>query len=845
MRHLIATLLVSTVLVLTSCGGSPEPIALRLVDLFEAATVEGTVATDAGEPTEWRFDGEGTIALPEAVEAAENDEEVEGEEEEPEDRSATFGWAALNDIEGFDVVDGRLVGTTGELPLLHAVRPDDLLDENDLLHAVEITMRVSAGSRVGITFNGARQLNEERILRTVRNATEPPLHAELEPGDEFYTYRLENPGRSFSVGGLRNILVEPTDAPDATFAIESVRLIMRKEHLHSIASGPGWHGLGEIYRETIVSRAPERVTLDLTLPSNPWLELAVGTVEDHPVTFDVAIDTGSGDTALWRRTVTLPRRWETQRIELAEYAGQQVTLALSLEGAEDGLVGFWGTPVVRNAGARPPRGDKAKTEARAALADGGSRTPQGVIVFLADTLRRDHLDMYGHNRPTAPRLSSLATEGVRFADAISPATWTKVAVPSLLSSVYPASHGIVGMADRLPSSATTIAEAFRGAGYATFATSSVSFTGKLSNVHQGVEVLHERASIDNGDLGHSRAKTARTYVDRFLTWLDDHHDVPFFAFIHVFDPHDPFEPYPPYDLMWASATGKEEHDADLELVEDSLGDDRRVADGNRFGPERFPNREELEAAGVDPDAYNAHQLDWYDGSIRGFDAEIARLMEGLEQRGVAGDTLLAFVSDHGEEFMDHGWGWHGNTVYGESINVPLVLRWPGVLPAGLVVDPTVESLSLMPTLLELSGIPVPETAQGQSLLPLVVSPADPTSLGWINRPAFSERKRISSNRERADYDVDQYSVVSDGWKLVRNVDPPEWMPEFELYNHAADPLNHDEVAADHPDIVERLTEELAGRLRYAEARKLPTDADASEGLSPAELRRLRSLGYIR
>ena len=71
------------------------------------------------------------------------------------------------------------------------------------------------------------------------------------------------------------------------------------------------------------------------------------------------------------------------------------------------------------------------------------------------------------------------------------------------------------------------------------------------------------------------------------------------------------------------------------------------------------------------------------------------------------------------------------------------------------------------------------------------------------------------------------------------------MPEFELYNHAADPLNHDEVAADHPDIVERLTEELAGRLRYAEARKLPTDADASDGLSPAELRRLRSLGYIR
>ena len=846
MRHLASSLVVTTAVMLSSCGGSPEPFALRLVDLFETATVEGTVAIDPVDATEWRFDGEGTIPLPEPPEEDENDDEGEDDEqEEPPDLAPTFGWAALNDIEGFEVVDGRLVGTTGELPVLHAVRPEDLLDENDLLHAVEITMQVSAGTEIGITFNGGRQLNEERTLRNIRNAPEPPLHTELEPGDEFHTYRLENPGRSFTVGGLRNILIEPTDATNATFAIESVRLIMRREHLRTIASGPGWQGLGEIYRETIVSRAPERVTLDLTLPAQPWLELAVGTVEDHPVTFNVAIDTPSGDAPLWRRTVTLPRRWETQRIDLADYAGQQVTLALSLEGDEDGLVGFWGTPVVRNSGAHVPPTDGATSEARAELADGGASTPQGMIVFLGDTLRRDHLDAWGHDRSTAPTLTALAAEGVRFADAISPATWTKVAVPSLLSSVYPASHGIVGMADRLSSSATTLAEAFRAAGYATFATSSVSFTGKLSNVHQGVEVLHERASIDNDDLGHSGAKTARTYVDRFLTWLDDHHDVPFFAFIHVFDPHDPFEPYPPYDLLWASPTGQEEHEARLEQVGESLGDDRRVGDGNRFGPERFPNREELEAAGVDPEVYAAHQLDWYDGSIRGMDAEIARLMEGLAQRGVADDTLLAFVSDHGEEFLDHGWGWHGNTVYGEAINVPLMLHWPGVLPAGMVVDATVESLSLMPTLLELSGIPVPETVQGQSLLPLVARPSDPTAFGWVERPAFSERKRIASKRDRADYDVDQYSVVSNGWKLVQNVDPPEGMPEFELYNHADDPLNHKEVAASHPDIVERLTEALAGRLRYAEARKLPTDEDAAEELSPAELRRLRSLGYIR
>ena len=817
-----------------SCGGAPEPVALRLLDLFDAATIEQTVEVEPLERTEWRFDGEGTIAAPEPPE----DEE---EAEDFEDRTATVGWAAYHDVEGLEVRDGLLVGTAGELPLLHAARPEEL-DESDLLHAVEITMRVSAGTRVGVTFNGARELDEERVLRGIRRAPTPALFAELEPGDDVQTYTLQDVARSFSIAGIRHLLVQPTDEEGATFEIESVRLIPRTEHLRSVTSGPGWQGLGEVYRETIVSRAPERITIELDLPDRPWLDIAVGTIEADPVTFNVAID-GAG---IWRRTVTLPHRWETRRLDLGDHAGRTVTLEMALEGPEDGLLGFWGTPVVRNGGAPPARSVEEPAAARAALADGGSAAPQGVIVFLGDTLRRDHLDAYGYGRETAPVLSRLASEGVLFRDAISQGTWTKVSVPSILTSLYPASTGVVAIPDRVPSAATTLAEAYRSAGYATFQTSSVQFTGKLTNLHQGVEVLHERASVDNDDLGHSSAKTARTFVDRFLTWLDDHHDVPFYAFIHVFDPHSPFEPYPPYDLMWASPTGKEEHEARLEQVQETFGDDIRIGDGNRVGPELFPNREDLETSGIDPDVFVAHELDWYDGSIRGMDAEIARLMEGLEERGVAGDTLFAFTSDHGEEFLEHGWHWHGNTVYGEILNVPLMLRWEGVLPSGVVVDETVESIDLMPTLLELSGIAAPEEAQGRSLLPLVVDPDDPEALGWVRRPAFSERKRMPSREERSNpEDVDQYSVVWDGWKLVRNLDPPEGRAEYELYSHEDDPINLDDVSADHPEIVEELKEQLAARLRYAEARKLASDEDAADDLSPEELQRLRRLGYIR
>ena len=819
-----------------SCGSAPDPVALRLLDLFDAATVEQTVEVEPLEPTAWRFDGEGTIAAPEPPEDSDD-----AEAEEFDDRTATVGWAAYHEIEGLEVRDGLLVGTAGELPLLHAARPEEV-DERDLLHAVEITMRVSAGTQVGLTFNGARELNEERLLRGIRRAPTPALFAELEPGDEMQTYTLQDVARSFSIAGIRHLLLQPTDEPGATFEIESVRLIPLTEHLRSVASGPGWQGLGEVYRETIVSRSPERITIDLDLPERPWLDIAVGTIEAAPVTFNVTID----ETRIWRRTVTLPRRWETRRLDLADYAGRTVTLALSLDGPEDGLLGFWGTPVVRNGGAPPTRDAGEPSAARAALDDGGSAAPRGVIVFLGDTLRRDHLDAYGYERETAPVLTRLASEGVLFRDAISQGTWTKVSVPSILSSLYPASTGIVGIPDRLPSAATTLAEAFRGAGYATFQTSSVQFTGKLTNLHQGVEVLHERASVDNDGLGHSSAKTARTFVDRFLTWLDDHHDVPFYAFIHVFDPHSPFEPYPPYDLTWASPTGKEEHEARIEQVAEAFGDDIRIGDGNRVGPERFPNREDLDVAGIDPDVHVAHELDWYDGSIRGMDAEIARLMEGLEERGVAGDTLLAFISDHGEEFLEHGWHWHGNTVYGEILNVPLMLRWEGVLPGGVVVDETVESIDLMPTLLELSGIAAPEEVQGRSLLPLVVSGDDPEALGWVRRPAFSERKRMPSRDERSNpEDVDQYSVVWEGWKLVRNVEPPEGRNEYELYSHETDPLNRNDVAADNPDVVERLREQLTARLRYAEARKLASDEDAADALSPEELQRLRRLGYIR
>jgi arylsulfatase A-like enzyme len=235
--------------------------------------------------------------------------------------------------------------------------------------------------------------------------------------------------------------------------------------------------------------------------------------------------------------------------------------------------------------------------------------------------------------------------------------------------------------------------------------------------------------------------------------------------------------------------------------------------------------------------------DWYDGSIRAMDSEIARLMEGLEQLGLADETLFAFISDHGEEFLEHGYSFHGNSVYGEMMNVPLILWWPGVLPAGTVVEQTTESLDMMPTLLELAGVAPPETAQGQSLLPLIVDPESWSGFGAIRRAAFSERVRIPSIRDMGNA-YDSYAIVLDGWKLVQHVGAPESKPEYELFDHERDPLNMNDVADEHPEIVTRLAGELETWREYALSLRPPPDSEAIQGLSAEEIARLRSLGYI-
>ena len=785
-------------LFVAACGGGGQPAVptQNLVDFFDHPDTEviDSPQITAQPRALWRF-GDAAVDNP------------------------LRGWTAEGGVADLRATSGGLRGvSTSDRPILH-VEWEDSGDLDDRLRSVEVELRATGGTNLEVELRDADDELEDL------STGDWDLSTPIIPGDDSRTYTITNDG-NIDASDIRHVFIRPTDAEGVEFSIASVRLLFDREYLVETPSGVGWHGLAEIYRESLVAKAPETIRIPLTLPERPWLDVSIGTFEEGAVTFTVTVTPADGSQApLLARTVTTPERWHAAPLELDAFAGQSVTLSLSLDSARAGAIGLWGSPVVRSHGSAPP-GQAATLS---------STAPQGVILIMADTIRSDHLAAYGYGRETTPALSRLASEGSLFLDAISQATWTKVSTPSILTSLYPASHTVKDVPDRLPSSATTIAEVFRAAGYATISFSSVTFSGQSTNLHQGFEVVHEAGSRT----GDKRGKSAREYVDRLIPWLQAHRDVPFFAFVHVFDPHSPFEPRPPYDTMWADPAKRERHLEQLATVREQMANSFLASQG-------MPNREELAAAGVDEDEFISYHHDWYDGSIRGMDTEIGRILEQLQQLGLTDRTLVAFVGDHGEEFLEHGRTWHGQSVYGELTNVPLVLRQPGVIPAGRRVTETVRTIDLMPTILALSGLPIPEAAQGQTLTPLLAASSSSTGpSGWVNRPAVSEEHARLGAFE--DDQHESFALVLDGWRLIHNakVAEDDTGPEFELYHHETDPLSLDDVAEQNPDLVEHLGKELERWRQRADVARLQSDEELSSTLSADELKRLRSLGYLR
>ena len=378
-----------------------------------------------------------------------------------------------------------------------------------------------------------------------------------------------------------------------------------------------------------------------------------------------------------------------------------------------------------------------------ALSCFGCSEPQSarpnVILISLDTLRADRLSCYGHDRETSPRLDAFAREGVLCEEAVSTSSWTLPSHWSMLTGLPVSVHGVCDeqLWNRrpaagelaLPSRGRFLAEELSDAGYDTAGFYSWIYLEEKFGLGPGFDTYErhglfgwdhpsikaeadaarllddpaEQAAIgralqaEHPELFDIGRPTATEVVDRSLEWLSaevaENDGRPLFLFMHLFDAHDPYTPPAPHD---------ETFDPDYEGPIDG----REITGEKSLVYKDMPERD-LE-----------HLLALYDGGVSWVDSEVGRVLDALDDLGLAEDTLVIITSDHGEEFFEHGRKTHRKQLHRESVHVPLIMRWPGSLPEGARIKGATGIVDIAPTILSAVGLPAPAASPGVDLAQL-------------------------------------------------------------------------------------------------------------------------------
>lgn len=425
-----------------------------------------------------------------------------------------------------------------------------------------------------------------------------------------------------------------------------------------------------------------------------------------------------------------------------------------------------------------------------ATLSGTPEPPPNLVLITFDTTRADHLSVYGYEQPTTPHLENLAAEGVLFQQAYSPVSLTGPSHASIMTGRYPHRHGAVRNGVPLPEGVPTLAEILRGQGYETAAfLSGWTLKGRLSGLDRGFAHYDDR--MPNRVRLVTAQRDGRLTTDAALEWLRGHEEGPFFLWLHFFDPHTP------YTLR-----------ADMPIT----------TEGNKQRA--------------------------YDTEIRHADEQAGRLLAELEILGLEESTLVVLAGDHGESLGENGaWG-HSKSVAPEVLSIPLILRWPGKLPAGRAVPDPVSLVDLLSTILSLLGIEEVPEHDGLDLSAL----ARGDSPGWPGRrlwfasfPGVRRGGLKIFQRKRAPIRV---GYLENGWRVI-------WDPKTDavLVEAAPDPTPlggrgaaRAGAAAPGPALPPDAAGAREELVRWIVTDRAPTAA--APPLDKEDEERLRSLGYI-
>ena len=321
------------------------------------------------------------------------------------------------------------------------------------------------------------------------------------------------------------------------------------------------------------------------------------------------------------------------------------------------------------------------------IVPGCQRTPPppNILLYVVDTLRYDAVHANGNDAVQTPAMDRIAQEGLRFARAYAAASWTRPSMGSLLTGVYPSTHGAIGRQDALRSGLPMLAAELRRLGYRTAAVYANPNIGRPFGFAEGFDDfidLYPARYIHDQRVPRERVGTADNVVNRAITWLQARPATPFFLLVFSVDPHAPYEPPAPYNTQY---------DPDYSgPIDGSINTVLGVLGAAKLGHQ--PAERDVR-----------HLRALYDGEVAFNDAQLSRLLAEIDQLQLASHTVLMLTSDHGEEFYEHGYGDHGHSLYEELIHVPLFVRWPEHVQPGRVYGDAVQLIDLYPTLLHIAG----------------------------------------------------------------------------------------------------------------------------------------------
>ncbi|MEM6792934.1 MAG: sulfatase [Acidobacteriota bacterium] len=577
---------------------------------------------------------------------------------------------------------------------------------------------------VTVTVHGRGLLNANLHWAEPGSAVRRDLQMETGlsgPDRTTYTFRVSENERWRGVIGRLQVSVWTTlETPVCLRAVRLQREAQTSERLTSHLAKAWRAEIDNDQRVALGALPGYPVTREIEVPPQAELRFDWGAVGElpGPVRFRAVVenvDGGPGEEAgeasifeaVWDSEAE--GRWHEARADLAPHAGRALRLRLEVE-SEQSIDPLRGLPLFAHPEVLAPESETLELAGSGgADLDLLAQRPNIVLVVL-DTLRADRLSLYGHHRPTSPHLEAWAERRAAvFEAAVASAGWTLPSHVSIFTGLDPHRHG-VNWPTRSIGQLTMLAERLHSAGYATSALTGGGYLDRAFGLDQGFERYRSWARESQNQYLEP-PETLR----RAVASLEGMGDRPFFLFVQTYAAHTPYHPWQPHFDSYSDLNSRERLVyMDRKTTEERLVMQRRTEDGS------VP----LEGPWLDLPA------DQYDSGIARLDGLLRPLLTALDTPRLRRRTVVVITSDHGEMLGERDSWQHGH-LYDPVLLVPLLIASPDGSGAGARIESQVSSVDLVPTLLELAGLPAPRNLDGHSLVPLLRGEPDHArSVAW-------------------------------------------------------------------------------------------------------------------